>query len=50
MIPKVAKSNSELIGPKYIMNRRMKLIFHRDGLASCSASTSSVGIASWLVS
>ena len=40
----------ELIGPKEIMNRRMKPMSHRDGRASCSASTLSVGIASWLES
>jgi hypothetical protein len=50
MTPKVMKSNSELIGPKKSMNRRMKPTSHRVGAAICSGSTSSVGMASWLVS
>ena len=50
MTPKVTKSNSELIGPKNSMNRRMKPMSQCDGRRSCSSSTLSVGIASWLVS
>jgi hypothetical protein len=44
--PKVKKSNSELMGPKISMNRRMKVTFQCDGAWSCSSSTRSVGIAS----
>ena len=50
MTPKVAKSKIELIGPKKSMNRRMKAMSQRDGRTSCSSSTWSVGMASWLVS
>ena len=50
MTAKVAKSNTELIGPKRIMNRRMKPMSQCDGRASCSSSTRSVGIVIWLVS
>ena len=41
---KVAKSNTELMGPKRIMNRRMKAMSQCDGRMSCSSSTWSVGI------
>ena len=44
--PNVRKSNSELIGPKVSMNRRMNAMFQCDGACSCSSSTRSVGIAS----
>ena len=44
--PNVMKSNSELIGPKVSMNRRMKAMFQCEGACSCSASTLSVGMAS----
>ena len=50
MTPKVMKSKTELIGPKKSMNRRMKPMSQRAGRATCSGSTSSVGMASWLVS
>ena len=50
MTAKVAKSNTELIGPKRIMNRRMNPMSQCDGRASCSSSTRSVGMAIWLVS
>ena len=50
MTPNVMKSNTELTGPKNSMNRRMKPTSQRVGLATCSGSTSSVGMASWLVS
>ena len=40
----------ELIGPKRIMNRRMKAMSQCDGRASCSSSTRSVGMVIWLVS
>ena len=39
--PNVRKSNSELIGPKVSMNRRMNAMFQCDGACSCSPSTSS---------
>ncbi len=48
--PKVRKSNSELIGPKVNMNRRMNAMFQCEGACNCSLSTRSVGIASWEVS
>ena len=44
--PNVRKSNSELIGPKVNMNRRMNAMFQCEGACSCSSSTRSVGIAS----
>ena len=50
MTPKVAKSNSELIGPKNSMNRRISPTSQRDGRATCSGSTLSVGMAIWLES
>ena len=49
MMAKVAKSNRELIGPKKIMNLRMKPMSQRVGWATCSGSTVSVGMASWLL-
>ena len=48
--PNVAKSKIELIGPKRIMNRRMKPMSQWDGRASCSSSTRSVGMVIWLAS
>src|ERR1035437_712318 len=50
MIAKVPKSNTELSGPKEIMKRRMKAMSQCAGERSCSSSTLSVGMASWLVS
>ena len=50
MTPKVTKSNTELSGPKKIMKRRMKPMSQCEGRRSCSSSTLSVGMASWLVS
>jgi hypothetical protein len=47
---KVAKSNSELSGPKTTMKRLMKAMSQGEGRRSRSSSTSSVGMASWLVS
>ena len=44
MIPKVAKSKIELIGPKKVMKRRMKPVSQCAGRWSCSSSTLSVGI------
>ena len=50
MTPKVTKSNTELSGPKKIMNRRMNPMSQCEGRRSCSSSTLSVGMASWLES
>ena len=50
MTANVRKSNTELTGPKTSMNRRMNPMSQCDGRCSCSGSTVSVGIASWLVS
>ena len=50
MTPKVRKSNTELSGPKASMKRRTKPMSQCEGRRSCSSSTLSVGIASWLVS
>ena len=50
MTPKVAKSNTELTGPKNSMKRLMNPTSQREGRASCSGSTLSVGMASWLES
>ena len=44
MIPKVAKSKIELIGPKKVMKRRMNAVSQWAGRWSCSSSTLSVGI------
>ena len=43
-IAKVAKSKSELIGPKKSMKRRIKPMSQCAGRRSCSSSTLSVGI------
>jgi hypothetical protein len=43
MIPKVAKSKIELIGPKKVMKRRMNAVSQGAGRWSCSSSTLSVG-------
>ena len=50
MTANVRKSKTELSGPKNSMKRRMKPMSQCDGRASCSSSTLSVGMASWLVS
>ena len=50
MTPNVMKSNTELSGPKKIMNRRMNPMSQCEGRRSCSSSTWSVGMASWLES
>ena len=44
---KVARSKTELIGPKKSMKRRISSIFHCRGLSRYSSSTRSKGIASW---
>ena len=44
MIPKVAKSKIELIGPKKSMKRRISAVSQCAGRSSCSSSTRSVGI------
>ena len=49
-MPNVAKSNTELSGPKQIMKRRMNAMSHADGRSSISSSTLSVGIVIWLTS
>ena len=49
-IAKVAKSKSELIGPKKIMKRRISAVSQRAGRCSCSSSTLSVGIVISLMS
>src|SRR5439155_744515 len=43
-IAKVAKSKSELIGPKKVMKRRIRAVSQWAGRCSCSSSTLSVGI------
>ena len=50
MIPNVAKSKSELIGPKKSMKRRIIRMSQCAGFSSCSGSTLSVGIVISLVS
>ena len=50
MTPNVMKSNTELTGPKKSMNLRIKPRSQRVGLATCSGSTSSAGMGTWLVS
>src|SRR3974377_1299640 len=50
MMPEDRKSNTELSGPEKSMNLRMKPRSQRVGWATSSGSTSSVGMASWLVS
>ena len=47
MTKKVMKSKIELTGPKTAMKRRTKAMSHAAGRARTSASTRSVGIASW---
>jgi hypothetical protein len=45
MTPKVAKSKSELSGPRTSMYRRMNAMFQRRGLRRYVRSTRSAGIA-----
>src|SRR5674536_151478 len=50
MIANVRKSNRLLTGPKKTMNLRMKAMSQCAGARSCSGSTRSVGMVSWLAS